>query len=946
MNDTAESAAERLTRIAAELVAELYPASTRAAQVTLQSDLDRDLGLDSLARVELLLRMERAFAVRLPERVLGQARTLQDLLHALSGTAQPPPSPTPVARIEPLAAGEVALPPDSLGTLTQALLWHAERNAERVHIHIHTEDDNFVPLRYGELHRKAERLAAALRARGVRDGQTVTLMLPTGEDFFIAFAGVLLAGAVPVPIYPPARLNQIEDHLLRQRGILRNAETVAMITVPEAKAIARLLQGQVAALRLVTTVSELMQSAAEPLLAPTARAEDLALLQYTSGSTGKPKGVMLTHANLLANLRAMREPLAVTPDDVFVSWLPLYHDMGLIGAWLGALYCAYPLVIMSPLAFLARPARWLRTLHRFRGTMSAAPNFAYELCLNKIDDAELEGLDLSAWRFTLNGAEPVSPATMQRFGERFQRYGFRPEAMMPVYGLAEASLAVAFPPLGRGPKVDTVQRETFVRDGRAVPAAAGASEVLQFVCCGRALAGHAMRIVDEQGAELPERRQGHLLFKGPSTTQGYYRNPQETERMRRGEWLDSFDLAYLADGEVYITGRAKDVIIRAGRNLYPYELEIAVGALAGIRKGCVAAFGSRDERAGTERLVVVAETRERDPAARERLMVEINALATELVGTPADEIVLAAPHSVLKTSSGKIRRAATRERYEAGSLSTRPVAVWRQFLHLGVGGLLGSVTRAVTNAGRLAFGAYAMLAFTVVAAIAWIGVMVLPSRAARPFARAMARTALRSIRMLPRLLEAQHLPALASYVAVANHSSYLDGVVLFAALPGTPSFVVKGELERHPAVGRFLQKIGMQFAERFDTARSLEHASQFAARVKAGQAMVFFPEGTLRRTPGLLPFRTGAFLIAAQTGAPVVPIAIRGTRHVLPDGTWLPRRGPITIEICAPVAPQGSDFAAALKLRDASRGAIAAVIDEPSLAEPVETVLTRPRAQA
>jgi acyl-CoA synthetase (AMP-forming)/AMP-acid ligase II len=288
-----------------------------------------------------------------------------------------------------------------------------------------------------------------------------------------------------------------------------------------------MLQARLPGLMAVVTPDELRAQAAPGGLPPRYRpaAGDLAFLQYTSGSTGAPKGVALTHANLLANIRALGVAAQAAPDDRFVSWLPLYHDMGLIGAWFGSLYFAMPLTLMSPLAFLARPALWLETIARQRGTISAAPNFAYELCVRHVSEAVLDGLDLSCWRLALNGAEPVSPATLAAFAGRFARCGMRREALTPVYGLAESSVGLAFPRPGRGPRIDVIAREPFMRDRRAEPAAAHAANPLAITCCGAPLPGHHLRIVDDTGAELPERRIGRLEFCGPSATAGYYRNP-------------------------------------------------------------------------------------------------------------------------------------------------------------------------------------------------------------------------------------------------------------------------------------------------------------------------------------------------------------------------------------------------------------------------------------
>jgi 1-acyl-sn-glycerol-3-phosphate acyltransferase len=643
---------------------------------------------------------------------------------------------------------------------------------------------------------------------------------------------------------------------------------------------------------------------------------------------------MVSHANLLANLRAMGRALRVSGDDVFVSWLPMYHDMGLIGAWFGSLYYGFPLVLMSPLAFLARPARWLWAIHRYGGTLSAAPNFAYELCLSKLDEAALEGLDLSRWRLALNGAEPVNPDTLQRFAERFAGYGLAASALTPVYGLAEATLGAAFPPLGRGPLVDRVQREAFQSRGKALAAAADASNVLRFVASGRPLPGHQLRIVDGSGIELPERTEGHLQLKGPSTTGGYFRNPQESQRVRHGDWLDSLDLGYMAAGELYLSGRVKDLIIRGGRNIYPYDIETAVGNLPGLRKGCVAVFGCGDAASGSERLVVLAETREQEAAARRGLQQASNRVALDLTGVPPDDIVLAPPHSVLKTSSGKIRRAASRELYERGEVGQPQRAVGRQLLRLlqaAVQAQAGRYWRALCAA---LYAAYFWALLLLIASLTWLSVALLPRPAwCRQLTRVAARLFLRlaGVPLRAEGLGQLRLPEVR--VLVANHASYLDGLALCAVLPAEFSFVAKRELASQRIAGRFLRKLGTCFVERFDVQRSAADAERLTAALQAGQSLVFFPEGTLTREPGLLPFRMGAFVVAARAGAPVVPVALAGTRSLLRADQWLPRRSAVTVTIGEPLRPAGDDWHAAVALRDGARAWLRDHLDEPDLGD-------------
>ena len=497
--ETAEATAARLLAIVRELLLELRSSERSAATLTLDSHVERDLALDSLARTELLRRIEDTFQAPLGEQVL-LAETPRDLV-TLILQAHGRPLAAASAGNEPLMQPQASASgnPDRAQTLIEMLDWHIEVHPDRQAILVYGSDEQIeTRFTYASLRQQAQAVAAGLQQRGLQPGQTAAIMLPTSGDYFLAFFGILLAGGVPVPIYPPVRPNQIEEHLRRHARLLGNAQTVALITVPEAKLVARLLQAQVEGLQHVVTVTELQQTTSTWSETPV-QSGDLAFLQYTSGSTGDPKGVMLTHANLLANLRAMGSRVEARSEDVFVSWLPLYHDMGLIGACLGSLYYAFPLAVMSPLSFLARPARWLWAIHHQRGALSAAPNFAYELCARAIQDREIEGLDLSSWRLAFNGAEPVNPATLERFITRFRPYGFRPEAMTPVYGLAECSVGLAIPPPSRGPVIDRVHRDRFMSSGQATPADASDAAALLFPACGQPLSQHQIRIVDDQG---------------------------------------------------------------------------------------------------------------------------------------------------------------------------------------------------------------------------------------------------------------------------------------------------------------------------------------------------------------------------------------------------------------------------------------------------------------
>jgi 1-acyl-sn-glycerol-3-phosphate acyltransferase len=900
------------------LVAEVGGAGGRAA-VGLDDSLDRTLGLGSLERVELLVRLEAAFGVRLPDAVMVAADTPRALVSALLAAEPVPPEPLPAPPI-PLAAGRAA--PASVATLVDALRWHAEATPDRVHVYLREEDGQERPITYGALWARACATAAGLGERGVAPGERVALMLRTEEAFFAAFFGTLLAGAIPVPIYPPFRLDRLEEYAQRQVGILRNAEASRLLTFPEAERMAGLLRSRVPSLEDVTSVDQIARpdrAAPGRRLAP----DDAALIQYTSGSTGDPKGVLLSHANLLANIRAIGEAIAIGADDVGVSWLPLYHDMGLIGSWLATVYFGVPVVILSPLAFLSRPARWLWAIHTHGGTVSAAPNFAFDLCVQKVADDEIQGLDLGSWRLAFNGSEPVSPETIERFTRRFEPYGFRAEAMCPVYGLAEASVALCVPPLGRRPRVDRVDRRRFERAGEAWPAS-GDTAALPFVSCGRPLPGHDVRIVDPGGRPVGERMQGRVEFRGPSVTVGYFRNPEATRAVLHDGWMDSGDLGYWADGELFLTGRQKDIIIKGGRNLYPQEVEEVVGTVPGIRKGCVAAFGVRDAALGTERLVVVAETHETQQAARERLRAAAVEGVVDALGIPPDTVVICGPGSVLKTSSGKIRRAATREAYTRGELERGRPSVARQWSRLLVGDLAARLRRLAGAAGRLAFTVYVgALAVPSLAAL-WVVLRLVPrGRPADRLVRSWSRVILALAGCRLHVAGLEHLDGTAPVVLAPNHSSYVDAVALLAALPGDFRFVAKRQLLTTPVVGTVLRRVGHLTVERVDLSQSAADAERVGAALRHGTSLLVFPEGTFRRPAGLLPFRLGAFKAAVEAQRPVIPVAIRGTREILPAYAWCLRPGPITVTIGPPIAPEGTGWAEMVRLRDRTRAEIA-----------------------
>lgn len=919
------------------LLADLHSAAGRS--LSLESDLVADLGLDSLSIVELLDRLEHAFEVQLPEEVLISADTPADWLQAILDAGGKTDRALTGARTEietpaiPTAQEPSEPWPLDATTLADALAWHVDTQPDLVSIRI-LGMQNEAPVEtisYRSLSQEATDFARALLYQGIGHGERIAIMLPTGRAYFITFLGIVLAGAVPVPIYPPARLSVLEEHLTRQSRLLNNAGTVALVTVPEAKVAARLLQNRVPTLRVVWTTDAPPESGPDRQQLPRLRADDTALIQYTSGSTGDPKGVVLTHAELLANIGAMGRAVEVSSTDVFVSWLPLYHDMGLIGAWLAPLFFGFPLVVMSPLRFLARPSSWLEAITTYSGTLSAAPNFAFQNCVDRIRDSELASLDLSSWRVSFNGSEPVSALSTERFIERFSHCGFSRSAMCPAYGLAEMGVGVAFSPLGRGPRVDTVVSATLHRQGRAEPASPADPAARAIVSCGTPLPGYAMRVCDPNGNALPDREEGSVECQGPSATHGYFANDVANATLWRQGWLWTGDLGYTADGELFLTGRAKDLIIRAGRNIHPEELEEMIGELEGVRPNGVAAFAAPDPRLGTERLVVVAETDLDQPGARGDLEARIAGTAAALIGAAPDRVVLASPGAVIRTASGKIRRAATRDALESGSLGRPPAPIALQISRFAWSGFRPTAQRLRDSVTGAIFGAFTWICVVGIGVPLWIAVHLPISRRMRWH---LARASGRTLQILTgiNLKITGNLPANASAaVVVANHPSFIDGIIMFLALPYSAIIAASTDIEHQPLVGSLLRRLGCVFVERARVEQTTRALEQLAALVGAGRLLVIFPEGSIARAPGLRAFHLGAFAVATLAQCPVVPIGILGTRDVVRPGTRRPHRAPVVVRIGTPLTPTGTDFAARVELRDAARRVIAELSGEADL---------------
>jgi acyl-CoA synthetase (AMP-forming)/AMP-acid ligase II len=532
---------------------------------------------------------------------------------------------------------------------------------------------------YTSVEHISARYGGALQALGLRKGDRVALILPNNDDFVLCFLGAIRAGIVPVPIYPPMALGALQTYLDNTRHIVAKSGARALVTSAKIKRLLGTVQASCPALEQVVAIEGIRESG-EPLKPEKITLEDVAFLQFTSGSTSRPKGVTLSHGNLAANIKCiMDDGLRMSPSDIGVSWLPLYHDMGLIGFVLAPLYHCTPIVFLPALLFLKRPITWFQAITKHKGNVAYAPNFAYALCVKRIKQAELEGLDLSSWTRAGCGAEPIRAETLEGFADAFARIGFRRDALLPSYGMAESSLAISFTELYEGLKTISVHGPTLWEKGEARIVADDDENAVRLVSCGPAFPDHQVRVFDPEDASserpLPERQVGEMRIAGPSVMHGYWEDAERTREAFAGPFLRTGDLGFLHERHVFICGRSKEVVIVNGRNYYPQDLEWEASKIGGVRKGNVVAFGARDpsglER-DRERVVIAFEVQEPERLrSASALIGEVRKAVQEGVGLTLDDAVALPPGALPKTSSGKLQRARTRELYETGELMGR-----------------------------------------------------------------------------------------------------------------------------------------------------------------------------------------------------------------------------------------------------------------------------------
>ncbi|MGA0879181.1 MAG: AMP-binding protein [Ilumatobacteraceae bacterium] len=531
---------------------------------------------------------------------------------------------------------------------------------------------------WAQIHDEARRIGAALQARGIEPGQHVALLGPTSRGLMTAIRGCWLAGAASMVLPLPMRMASLEAFVEGTRVRIHHGEARLTIIDDQLADFYRPAPGDPPTITLSELLADSLGFPADRLELPPVDPERLVILQYTSGSTSEPKGVMIPERVLLANVDACCEAAQLGPGEVMVSWLPLYHDMGLVGFLSVPMLTGVDLVQAAPQDFMAHPGQWMQWISDHRGTATAGPNFAWVLATRALK--RMKDLDLSSLTLALSGAEPVDPAAVEAFVEAASPFGFSAGSIFPAFGMAEVAIGGAFPPRHRGLVCDNVDRIVLEREKIAKPIDADVGPddlslqgvgrddeiaVRRLPLLGRAVPGLEMKVVDPATREvLPDRHVGELLLKGSSVTPGYFKRPDATREMFHDGWLCTGDLAYLLDGELVICGRIKDVIIVGGRNVFPEDIERAVGRLDGVRAGNVIAFGVEGYK-GKETVVVVAEVKSDELGS---VRQSVHSAALEVSGLPPRDVMLVRPGTLPKTSSGKLQRARCRELYLAGEL--------------------------------------------------------------------------------------------------------------------------------------------------------------------------------------------------------------------------------------------------------------------------------------
>ncbi len=796
--------------------------------LSMDDKFEADLGLGSLERLELFSQIETTLGVKLSPSEISTIQTLRDIVTILARSHGS--QSLVVNQCDKATVQAVTIDPSKVTNLRDLLIMYTQRYPNRRHVVLLSGDGSEKEITYAMLYKQAGKISNALTTRGIQTGDHVALLLPSGEDFLYSFLGVIFSGAIPIPICPPESANQVGEYISQAVSILKKSDVRLLVTFGKFQKLAKFFRGFLPHLLGVTTTNDLLKS---EFYLPKLKisSSQAAFVQYTYGSAGNFKKIVLTHKNILENIRSILKLFEVTTSDITVSWLPLHHDTDLIVMWLANLYFGSTLVLYSSKNFLSRPESWLWTIHKYRATISAGPNFAYEICINKINDNTLLGLDLSSWRIAGNISEMVCAQTLKRFSEKFSQYGFKSKALTNVYVLSEGAILMCAGSILEDQKIDRIASHEFHQKNIAKPIFEREKKYYEFVSCGSPIDNYQIRIVDEENTCLPERNIGMVHCKVRSMMCEYYRDQAVSEKVFHGGWIDTGDLGYLAEGELYITGRRKDIITKEGKNYYPTEIEDIITMYSDLNFGQVVVFSSVENLSGIKKILAIVESKNNDKNSHKILKKQICQIVVKCLGFSLDDILIVTENVLPKTTNGKLRRYVCGEIYSQKNIRKIKNNIIIKLFNIYVRCFIAKTKKILTLCLRFFYTIYLFLVLISMASLTYIAIRFFNRDNGEKIIKTASKITLRASFCSIEIDGINHIKSKKNMIFVSNHASYIDVLVLVAFLPGHFCYVAKSELKKSYFLRKILKTLEIVYVDRVDFSKTKFQLKQISKSI-------------------------------------------------------------------------------------------------------------------
>ena len=898
--------------------------------VHLHAVLLDDLGLGSLERVMLLRGLEKRLALRIPVEKVMAADTLRDVYHILQQAHAGGESELPdIALDEHLSSGvdadAIEVKVDDCTDLIMVFKRYCELDPERVHAHLLQPDGGVVQLTYIQLWQRAEAMAVALRQQGLQPKSVVAVALQEPEAFMVSYLALLMIGCQPLVMRMPANEHCFRPLYWRIRLPLLLANHVSAVLLQDRAAqsvmqpICQILSGRIMGL----SYQDLQQSTSgsqDLNLTPVATVSEDIMYHRLSWSEQQKWRQSLTHAQWLQQTREDGQALQVGPTDVVLSWLSLVEPMGLLSAWLGSLYHGLTFIWMPPHVFLSDPLQWLRAIHKYRASISFAPNSGYALCVDSIPASSCTGLDLSCWRVALNAGEYIAANTVRQFCDFFKNYGLAPTALRQGYIPAGESMLLTLSASARAPHFERISASVFYNSKRAQRLPADMAGGLLFVAAGKLLPSGELSIRDGEGRLLADRHVGTV----------YYRRDYSADK---ADWVNSGDVGYIVDQTLYVVAPDPSKVVKHGSYITEYALRLVIQGISALDGSQHLSFCVTNNVQGKSCwIIILATTKHRNPFFVRRIKSVLMKRLAQCFGVVPDHILLRGEAELEYFGDSREEQIqAAHAAYLSGTLI--PATAWyhHRRMFAKVSALLKTAMRPARWLFKVVYTVYFALIMLVLFLPTWCIVMSLPKKIGKVIFKVFCRLVL-ILAACPVLVSGKKWLKNPGLVLFApNHTSYLDVLALSSVLPASSCFVGKRELKGVPLLGSIFKKMGHLFVDPTDFTRGEENLAMIVENLNKGYATTVYPEGTFTHADGLRPFKLGAFMAASQAEVPVCPVICKGLRKVLRDREVLLRPGVVRIIAKEWLYPQGSDLTEVIALRDKVHAEIAADCDEPVL---------------